>query len=376
VVLLKVRIGKVAGCDRLGWSEGMNFRLPAAALADVGLLGRINREGWLDIDGPPLPGRASHAEELRLRAAFIDRKPVTSRLPISYRSVPAWVRRAYASALGRLRRGSTDRWAAFPQWPMDLSSDFLADLTGERPSPFRDGPTPVVFSHDVDSAEGLTNLVEWFLDLEESVGVRSVNYIVPCAFAIDHGRLTEVKARGHEVGVHGYDHSNTTAFADPAERLRRLHAAAPLRERYGAQGYRAPSLLRTRELLRDLAGCYRYDSSIPTAGGLFPTPNNGCASARPFLIEGIAELPLSMPRDGSLRFLGYSADQIFDCWLNCARQIGRSGGVVVLLTHCECQFSGNPPMLEAYRRFLEFVAESDEFSWSSSANVLEKGLAP
>jgi hypothetical protein len=152
--------------------------------------------------------------------------------------------------------------------------------------------------------------------------------------------------------------------------------AAPLRERYGASGYRAPSLLRTPGLLRDLAEFYRYDSSIPTAGGLFPTPNNGCASARPFLVEGIAELPLSMPRDGSLRFLGYSPDQILKCWLDCARQIGRSGGVVVLLTHCERQFSGNPPMLAAYRRFLEFVAESDQFTWSDPAAVLERGLAP
>ena len=52
------------------------------------------------------------------------------------------------------------------------------------------------------------------------------------------------------------------------------------------------------------------------------------------------------------------------------------GGVVVLLTHCEGRFSGNPPMLGAYRRFLEFVAESDAFTWSSPAAVLERGLVP
>jgi peptidoglycan/xylan/chitin deacetylase (PgdA/CDA1 family) len=374
--LLKVRIDTVRGCDRLGWSEGMSFRLPAAAIEDAGLLGRMDREGRLEIDAPPSPVRGRHVEELRLLAAFIARKPATSRLPISYRRVPAWIRGAYASALGRLNRAAVDRWAAFPQWPLDLSSDFLADLAGERPSPFREGPTPVVLTHDLDSAEGLTNLVEWFLGLEESVGARSSNYIVPCAFPIDHGRLGAVKARGHEVGIHGYDHSNTTPFADQAERRRRLQAAAPLRERYGAEGYRAPSLLRTPGLLRDLADFYHYDSSIPTAGGLFPTPNNGCASARPFLVEGIVELPVSMPRDGSLHFLGYSPDQIVQCWLDCARQIGRSGGVVVLLTHCERRFSGNPPMLTAYRRFLEFVAESDRFTWSNPATVLERGLAP
>ena len=50
--------------------------------------------------------------------------------------------------------------------------------------------------------------------------------------------LAEIAARGHRVGVHGYDHSNTTPFADAGERARRLDAARPFAERYGATGYR------------------------------------------------------------------------------------------------------------------------------------------
>src|SRR6185312_13744291 len=123
-----------------------------------------------------------------------------------------------------------------------------------------------------------------------------------------------------------------------------LDAAKPFADRHRAAGYRAPSLLRTRGLLKDLAGRYRYDSSIPTSGGLFPVPNNGCASARPFMIEGIMEIPLSMPRDGSLRFLGKSPREILRIWIDCAERISASGGVVVLLTHCERRFSGNAPM--------------------------------
>lgn len=375
-LLVKVRMSDVRDCDRLGWSEGMSFRLPTAALVEADLLGRLDRDGTLVINGPPRPCAAQHVQDLRLRAAFTNQRPASSRLPISYHRIPAWVRSAYASALGRWKRSSADRWAAFPQWPLDLSADFLADLASHRLTPRRTGPTPVLLSHDLDSAEGLTNLVRWFLDLEESVGARSTNYVVPCAFPLDHGLLEEVQARGHEVGVHGYDHSNTTAFANPAERRRRLEAAGPLRQRYGAAGYRAPSLLRTPGLLGDLAALYHYDSSIPTSGGLFPIPNNGCASARPFVVAGIAEVPLSMPRDGSLRFLGYSPGQIVELWVDCARRIARSGGVVVILTHCERQFSGNPPMLAAYRRFLEFVAGSDQFAWSTPAEVLAMGVTP
>src|SRR5262249_52992836 len=154
-----------------------------------------------------------------------------------------------------------------------------------------------------------------------------------------------VVARGHEAGVHGFDHSNRTPFAAADERARRLDAAKPLAERYGMVGYRAPSLLRTRRLLRDLSTRYRYDSSIPTSGGPFPVPNNGCASARPFSVEGIAEIPLTLPRDGSLRFLGYQPREIADLWIGCAETIARSGGVVALLTHCERRFTGNARML-------------------------------
>ena len=264
----------------------------------------------------------------------------------------------------------------FPQWPLDLSADFLADLAGVerwRPS---SGPAPVIVSHDLDSPEGLESLVKSFLPLEEAVGARSTNFVVPCGYAIDHGLLGDVRARGHEVGVHGYDHANRTPFAADAERRQRLDAARPLVERYGIAGYRAPSLLRTRALLRDLASRYRYDSSMPTSGGLFPVPNSGCASARPFVVEGITEIPISLPRDGSLRFLGYSPREIAEVWIACAERVAASGGVIMLLTHCERRFSGTPAMVDAYRRFLDFIAaDSRAFMWSSPADFLRRPVA-
>src|SRR5207245_10001194 len=177
--------------------------------------------------------------------------------------------------------------------------DVLDDLRDHamRETPGRIGLTPVVLTHDIDSPEGLRNLVAQFLPLEEAVGARATSYSVPCGWPIDHELSDAIVARGHGVGVHGYDHSNTTPFAGDEERRRRLDAARPFVERYGVTGYRAPSLLRTRALLRDLGARYQYDSSIPTSGGLFPVPNNGCATARPFVVEGIVELPVTLPRD-------------------------------------------------------------------------------
>jgi peptidoglycan/xylan/chitin deacetylase (PgdA/CDA1 family) len=372
---VSVRIVSVGGREHLAWAEGKRFTLPRSLIDQLGWSGRLQTSGDLALPSGGAPPSSSDAHVVREQAAFTDRPPATSRLPFSYQRVPGWMRALGASIIGRLQRRNVGRWASFPGWPLDLTADFLADFAGGRPSPIAGGRTPVVITHDIDSSEGLTNLRDTFLPLEETCGARSVNYIVPCAWPLDSGALDAVVARGHELGIHGYDHSNRTPFAMPEERRRRLDAARSLVDRYKIAGYRAPSLLRTRALLRDLSERYLYDSSIPTSGGLFPVPNNGCASARPFVVERIVELPLTLPRDGSLRFLGLSASEIGRMWIECGDAIAESGGVVMLLTHCERRFSGNPPMLEAYRRFLEYVAGSDRFTFALPADLLASGRA-
>ena len=365
--LVKVRVRR-AGAANLAWSEGRQFCVPVSVQQELAAQGCGTE--LLDLhEQVALTNGAAVA--LRERAAYTETPPMSARLPVSYHVVPGWARALAATALGRLKRRSMRQWAAFPMFPLDLSADFLADL--ECPSRARPPVTPVVVSHDIDSGEGLRNLVEHFLPLEEAVGARSSNYIVPCAWPLDHALVTEVRARGHEVGVHGTDHSNRTPFADAAERRERLDRGRPFAERYGVIGYRAPSLLRTRALLADLAARYEYDSSIPTSGGLFPVPNNGCASARPYRIGTLAEIPVSLPRDGSLRFLGYTPQEIVALWLDCAGRIADSGGVVVLLTHCERRFTGTQMMLAAYREFLEGIASSGRYRFATPTDVLPGG---
>ena len=369
--LLAVRVMSVGNRPRASWAAGLPVRIPASLLDRNGWKRALAPNGDLEIPSDPSSITAGDVARLRERRAFTDVPPASARLPVNYRVVPGWMRAVVASAIGRRNRRHVDRWAAFPQWPIDLSADLLEDLSDTPRQTTPASRTPVVVTHDVDSPEGLTNLVTRFLPLEESIGARSTSYIVPCAWRLDDALVAEIVARGHDVGVHGYDHSHMTPFAAPAERRRRLDAAGAFAARYSAVGYRAPSLLRTRPLLRDLGARFRYDSSIPTSGGLFPTPNNGCATARPFRVENIAELPISLPRDGALRFLGHTPDEILRIWIDCAELIARSRGVVVLLTHCERRFSGQPRMFDAYRRFLEYVRDRpDGFAFSSPSAAL------
>ena len=371
--LVPVRVTSVGEYGAAAWAEGLRFKLPAELPARLNW--RVTASGDLSLEPGSLPAPPDSIGQMRELAAFTERPPASSRLPLNYQRVPGRLRAAIGSAIGRWNRGRSDRWAAFPGWPLDLSADLLFDLSLPT-GPYPPSPATVVLTHDIDSPEGLQNLVARFLAVEEAAGARSTSFIVPCGWPVDHALASEVTARGNEIGVHGFDHGNRTPFASDVERRRRVDAARSFAEQYGSAGYRAPSLLRTRPLLRDLARRYRYDSSIPTSGGLFPVPNNGCASARPFAIEGILELPLSMPRDGSLRFLGYSPDEIAGLWIDCADVIARSGGVVVLLTHCEARFSGSTPMFDAYCRLLDHVSGHPErFKFERAVDVADR-VAP
>ena len=77
-----------------------------------------------------------------------------------------------------------------------------------------------------------------------------------------------------------------------------------------------------------------------------------------------------MPRDGSLRFLGYSPSQILAMWREAAEIVSASGGIVSVLTHCEAGFSGNPAMLRAYREFIEWIAGDARFQFMRPRDLL------
>ena len=358
-------------------AEGLHGHSPPPWLKDLpAQLPQVLLQPLSNGEQPPLDAQrlAAASVEMRLRSAFTPHAPLSSRLPFSYQRIPQGVRSLVARLQGmRLRRNR--RWACYPGWPLDLSADVLADMA-QMDNPFLEGPTPVLLSHDLDSPAGVTHFLSLFAPREARVGASSSNYVVTHGWPHNVAQLQEIVQRGHELGAHGYDHSNQTALATTEVRRWRLNRAADKLAPYitGQQilGYRAPSLLRTRALLGDIVPIFHYDSSIPTSGGPFPVANNGCATARPFLIDKTPELPLSLPRDGSLRFLGYRPEEIATVWIQCAERIADSRGVVVLLTHCEARFSGNPPMLAAYERFLQHVADSPRLVFSTPQAVLQQ----
>ena len=369
--LRRVRVTDVP-FERLAWAVGRDVSLPASIVSTIAGSADVDH---IDVRSIPLPPMNGLVADLRLRAAFTDSAPHSGRVPFSYHRVPPTLRWYIARQIGKRLRHRESEWARFPAWPIDLSADFVSDWMRGADHAKDSSPTPVLVTHDIDSAQGLRHLVDHFTPLEEAAGARSTNFVVPCAWPLDHGLLREVVARGHEIGVHGYDHSNRTPFLPTAERRQRLRDGRTTLTAYQPTGYRAPSLVRTAGLIDDLAGHFLYDSSIPTSGGPFPTFNNGCATARPFMIGRTLEIPISMRRDGTLLFLGHSPSEISSHWIADAEQLSAARGTVVLLTHCEKRFSGNARMLDAYRTFLDHVASSSRFAWSTAGLVAAAAAA-
>lgn len=368
-----VHIKKIIDLPMLQWAEGLNFYLPDRIVQK--LLPHKNITDIipkLHIDTNSLNNLEGLAEKymyfLRSWKAFTNNPPISGRLPINYQYIPSVLRDLFAHTVGRLQNFKQSLYPNFPLWPLDLSFDFLNDCNNTHN--VSNQKTPVLLTHDIDSPEGLENLIRFFLDIEEELGARSCNFIVPCSWKIDYKKLDSIKSRGHEIGIHGYDHSNKTPFLQSTERSKRLLAALPLIKEYEIFGYRAPSLLRTTALLEDLEDLYSYDSSIPTSGGPFPIANNGCASARPFKIGNILEIPITLPRDGSLLYMGYSYEKIFNVWKHSANLISQSNGIINLLTHCEYRFSGRQKMREIYKRFLYYLANDGRFIFMLPKDIL------
>ena len=294
--------------------------------------------------------------------------PLSARLPFNNRKLPTWLRNAVA-------RRAVSGWAesqislAAPRWPVDATVDYFADLLGPCPD-YLTGPTPVVISHDLDTPEGLNKYLDHFLPMERALGVeRPAAFIVPTWWPNHDERSAEMCA-STETGIHGFDHSGHSPFAEAQEMRSRVEFGAELADRLGARGYRAPSLLRSRPLLSELAQHYSFDSSIPTSGGPLPARNSGAATVRPFRMGELAEVPVTLPRDGSLLFLGTAWSEIGQIWRESARMVRDAHGVVVLLIHCEERFSGSSEGRDTVESFISWLAGSDDFAFTTFNQVV------
>lgn len=183
-----------------------------------------------------------------------------------------------------------------------------------------------VLTHDVEARAG-HDFVLQVMALEEKYGFRSSFNFVPEGYRIDPGLLADMRARGHEIGVHGLKHDGRL-FASRElfeARARRINAYAAA---WGAVGYRSPMTHRNPEWMQALD--FDYDLSFFDTDPYEPMAG-GTMSIWPFMIGRFVELPYTLMQDH--RYLEVLNQRSPDLWLEKVDFIIAHYGMVLLNSH-------------------------------------------
>ncbi|SMP68471.1 Polysaccharide deacetylase [Neorhodopirellula lusitana] len=235
--------------------------------------------------------------------------------------------------------------------PTAFFNDFRNAVETERKSvvihPWPDGyEMSAVLTHDVETQEGMDS-IDKLAALEEEYGFRSAWNVVPYKYKVDSGLLADLKQRGHEIGVHGYNHDGRL-FESRQTFTRRTDGINQAIKSFGSSGFRSPMAHRNLEWLQDLdidyeASCFDFDPFQAMAGGV--------GGVWPFIAGKFVELPYTLPQDHTLIVsLGESTPRV---WIDKLAYLRQLAGMAMVITHPD--YLNSPQRLDIYREFLEYL---------------------
>jgi len=187
-------------------------------------------------------------------------------------------------------------------------------------------PSAVALTHDVETADGLAGIAS-ITRMERDRGLRSSFNFVPLDYGVPTPILETLRDEGFEVGVHGYTHDGLlfSSWSTFQERVSTINEFGRL---WGASGFRSPATYRRPEWLHLLE--FEYDSSVSNTAPCEPQPG-GCGSFFPYPLDGLIELPITLPQDHTLYELLEHTDS--STWLAGLRRIEGANGMACVLTH-------------------------------------------
>ena len=220
----------------------------------------------------------------------------------------------------------------------------------------------ISLTHDIETGEGIQRIPA-LADLEESLGIRSAWFFVPHKYKIDHGLLRDLKQRGHEIGVHGFNHDGRL-FASKSIFDYRTPYINKAVEEFGATGFRAPMVHRNLEWMQQIdvdydASCFDVDPFQAMPGGV--------GGVWPFIVGKLVELPYTLPQDHTLFLtLGETTPRI---WIEKFQFIRSLSGMAMLVTHPD--YLDTNQRINVYRQFLEHVQQQMD-GWLASPSDIAK----
>ena len=212
-----------------------------------------------------------------------------------------------------------------------------------------------VLTHDVETSDGFAT-VDRLAKLEESKGFRSSWHFVPHKYPLDDGLLRDLVDRGHEVGIHGYNHDGRL-FASRHVFNRRLPKINAALQKYCAAGFRAPMVHRNLDWIEKLdldydASCFDVDPFQAMPGGV--------GSIWPFLKGKMVELPYTLPQDHTL-FVAMEEKSI-DAWKTKINFLREWSGMALSITHPD--YLDTPFRLGLYEQLLDHLQQFGD-AWSA-----------
>ncbi len=244
---------------------------------------------------------------------------------------------------------------------------------GERPLPPEDAqisgyawPEGVracaLVTHDVEMLGGQARIPA-LTAIEDRAGVRSCWNFVVRRYAVDLGLVAELRAAGHEIGVHGVYHDGRL-FESPAVFRERLAVMVDAAQRWGAVGFRSPSLIYDRELLATLP--FDWDSSMPAWDPFQPKPGD-CRRFFPFeLSDRCVELPVTLWQDFTLfEELGMTTIEV---WRRQIELIHERGGLITVIVHPDYLLDG--ARLSLYEELLDTLRACESLWIATPSEVV------
>jgi peptidoglycan/xylan/chitin deacetylase (PgdA/CDA1 family) len=247
-------------------------------------------------------------------------------------------------------------------WPIDPQS---AIKPKEWPGWPEKKQFALILTHDVEGPKGLEGIRE-IVRLEKELGFRSSFNFVAKKYCVSKVLLEELAREGFEIGVHGLYHDGLL-FASKTIFRRRAKSINECLKKWGAVGFRSPSMHQKLEWIHDLN--ISYDSSTFDTDPFEPQ-SDGVKTIFPMQIADkkrdntFVELPYTLPQDFTL-FILFGFEDI-SIWTKKLDWIAEHGGMALINTHPDYMcWNGMKPAGEEYpaqryKSFLEYIRNKHE----------------
>ena len=253
---------------------------------------------------------------------------------------------------------------SFPAWPIDFSLDdlymstliLLMQASNIQELPFiwfwpHSCVSCAVITHDVEMQVGHDHINQIAV-LDEKYGFRSLWNFVPERYQVDRDLLKDLSARGHEIGLHGLYHdgklfNSKKVFLSRVERINRYL------QDWDSVAIRSPSAIRNLKWIAEHINV-SYDTSCPNSEIYAPQPG-GCCSVFPFMVNGMVELPFTLPQDHTLFTILKGKGDYRQIWMQVASRIIERHGLVNIIVHPD--YMVDDLSLGYYEVFLSWLSE-------------------